>query len=172
MTKRKTSTWTFMLHHGQIGHWYNQFLWKLIKRWAVHLSARPFLSVGFLSYIPISPHWVLSDQISEQCYHFTAMPFWSSGDKNLSQIRTSSVSELTLCLRETSGAGSQYRCGRVDRCTHPPSIPSLIPCSLTIPCPLTHTDQHKCNNFNAHFPTFLLDHYGWMDQLTDGQSHS
>ena len=59
----------------------------------------------------------------------------------------------------TNDAGSQYRCGRVDRGIQLPSTPQT---------PL-HTQTYIKSIQNAHFCTYRLDHlYGPTDQRTNG----
>ena len=66
--------------------------------------------------------------------------------------------------KETSDAGSQYRCGRVGRGIRPPSIPT------------SNTQTYTKSIENARFPTFQLDHHdgrtnGPTDQRTDQRTN-
>ena len=75
-------------------------------------------------------------------------------------IDMSNTNNAQMCLiRQTSDAGSQYRCGRVGRGIQPPSKPHSPP---------SYTQTHTKSIQNACFSTFWLDHYGPTDGLSDG----
>ena len=98
----------------------------------------------------------------------------------------------------TSDTGSQYRCGRVGRDVRSPSTPQsphtpkhtqkvfknthfptfqLVLMDVPIDGrtdgrtkPLIELCVRNKKSINAHFPTFWLDHYWWMDRRTDQQT--